>query len=69
MLRTFDDAALQLSKACAVLACAINYYDQDEEDENVSLLVETANDLLVEADEFFRHCVVSCSKCPKGSEI
>lgn len=65
MLRTFDDASLQLSKARAVLACAVDRYDMGDKSEDISLLVETAHDLLVECDEFFKHCVVSCSKCPK----
>lgn len=69
MLRTFDDASLQLSKARAVLACAVDRYDQGDGGEDVSLLVETAHDLLVEVDNFFRHCVVTCERCPKGSEI
>lgn len=69
MIRTFDDASLQLSKARAVLACAVAHYDMGDESEDTSLLVETSFELLSEADEYFRHCVMTCERCPKGSEI
>lgn len=65
MISNFDTASIELSKARAVLACAIDRYDQGEEDEDTSLLVEVAFEKLCEAEEFFRHCVVTCEKCPK----
>lgn len=69
MISNFDTASLQLSKARAVLACAVDRYDQGDGGEDVSLLVETAHDLLVECDTYFQHCVMTCERCPKGSEI
>ena len=67
MINNFDTASLELSKARAVLACAVSYYDMGDEGEDTSLLVETAFEKLCEAEEFFRHCVVTCEKCPKES--
>lgn len=69
MIKTFDDASIVLSQARAVLACAVDKYDMGDEGEATSLLVEVAFEKLSEAEEFFRHCVVSCSKCPKSKEI
>ena len=68
MIDCFDTASLELSKARAVLACAIDRYDQGEEDEATSLLVETVFEKLCETEEFFRHCVVTCERCPKCKE-
>ena len=68
MIDCFETASIELSKARAVLACAVAHYDMGDKGEDTSLLVETAHDLLVEVDEYFRHCVVTCERCPKSKE-